>query len=277
MAASCQLLFNAVQARIHVVRCNLRSGGVEVGSARHMRISTDCRQDILRQLEMIPAIAAVDTSRLIEAVGLDILIAADRDAVLDCVNSKMRMDIVTSIGSNQEDSDGKRKQTNAYLHNYYTQAEWDYFRSEGAQVEVCLDKVARKIVDLRHRQAVEGELWRRSVAVIPWAAPVQFHMHPLEMVRRLKTKVRLMFKMLPCAVEGPDTYPKQPIHLRDTHPGIYDRCFAQAQPVPPPIDLDLEELRMLQALQPSRATHSSCTSPAMTLPRRGNTVRQNGS
>ena len=156
MAASCQLLFNAVQARIHVVRCNLRSGGVEIGSARHMRISADCRTDLLRQLEMIPAIVAVDTSLLIEAIGVESLIAADRDAVVDCVNSKMRMDIVTSIGDNPEAPDGKQKQHNNYLHNYYTQVEWDYFRNEGAEVEVCLDKVARKIVDLRHRRAVEG-------------------------------------------------------------------------------------------------------------------------
>ena len=105
---------------------------------------------------MIPAIAAVDTSRLIEAVGLDCLIAADRDAVVDCINSKMRMDIVTSIGDNPEASEGKQKQNNNYLHNYYTQVEWDYFRSKGAQVEVCLDKVARGIVDLRHGRAVEG-------------------------------------------------------------------------------------------------------------------------
>ena len=165
----------------------------------------------MRQLEMIPAIVAVDTSRLIEAVGVESLIAEDRDAVVDCVDSKMRMDIATSIGNNPEASEGKRKQTNSYLHNYYTQAEWDYFRSEGVQVEISLDKVARKIVDLRHRRAVEGDLWRRAVAVIPWACPQHLHMqliHPLEMVRRLKTKVRMMFKMLPCTVHG------APCHLR---------------------------------------------------------------
>ena len=236
-----------------------------------MKISAACRTDMMRQLEMIPAIAAVDTSRLIEAVGLDSLLAEDRDAVVDCVNSKMRMDIVTSIGDNPEAPDGKQKQHNNYLHNYYTQEEWDYFRSEGAQAEVCLDKVAPKIVDLRHRRAVEGELWKSAVAIIPWACPVQLHMHPLEMVRRLKTKVRLMFKMLTCAVDGPDTYPEQPINLRDTHPGIYDRCFAQAQPVPVPTNLRIDELRMLQALQPSRASHGSCNTSA--IPVRGNTVQ----
>ena len=137
-----------------------------------------------------------------------------------------------------------------------------------------MDKVARKIVDLRHRLAVEGELWKDAVAIIPWACPVQLHMHPLEMVRKLKTKVRLMFKMLPCTVDGPDTYPEQPINLRDTHPGIYDRCFAQAQPVPAPIDLNLDDLRMLQALQPSRASHGSCNTSAI-QPVRVNTVPQN--
>jgi len=185
---------------------------------------------------MMPAIVAVDTSRLIEAVGVESLIVADRDAVVDCVNSKMRMDIVTSIGDNPEASEGKRKQTNVYHHNYYTKAEWDYFRSEGTQVEISSDKVARGIVDLRHRRAVEWDLWRRAVAIIPWACPQQLHMqllHPLEMARRLKTKVRLMFKMLPCTVDGPDTYPEQPINLRDTHPGIYDSCFAQARTTSP--------------------------------------------
>ena len=77
-----------------------------------------------------------------------------------------------------------------------------------------------------------------------------------------------MFKMLPCTLDGRDTYPEQPINLRDTHPGIYDTCFAQAQPAPPPNDLNIEELRMYQALQPSRASHGSCTTVAV----RGNPV-----
>ena len=55
MAASCQLLFNAVQARIHVVRCNLRSGGVEVGSARHMGISLSPLSLLLLLLSSSPS------------------------------------------------------------------------------------------------------------------------------------------------------------------------------------------------------------------------------
>ena len=97
MASRGQLLMKAIQTRIHVVYWNLKSVRVGVASARRMRVSNDRRTDILRQLEMITGILAVDTSRLIEAIGTYNLIVADRDAVVDSINSKVWMDIDTSF------------------------------------------------------------------------------------------------------------------------------------------------------------------------------------
>ncbi|CAK0862158.1 unnamed protein product [Prorocentrum cordatum] len=250
LAKRAELFMEFTKARLQFITCNIH-GGMEIMSHRHTTMSRTATSAVLRQLESITALPIHVASELVEVLtgpALDILVEADRRALVAGINGKTDLD---GTGAGQVVKDDEKKQVVQYPERYFTEAEWQALRTTA---EMAVSTIVNKMITLRILFPNEDTVANFS-AVGQWAQRDNTMNDAIWWRDSIKSNLKTLRKTVPPSQQFIKVYPEDPRALAEVDSVLFNSGFLAAPAVDPPDDLFPDALPIMKSAMPRRVSN----------------------